>query len=153
MNSALEFSAIQPTILVHPGGQIQILCRTKQRVLVESWSGDSGKNWSPLKKTSLPNPNSGVDAVMLRDGRALLVYNHSSDERSLLNVSVSANGKDWQAALVLENEPGEFSYPAVIQTADGLVHATYTWKRERIRHVVMDPAKLNLRPITGAEWP
>ncbi|MBI3415633.1 MAG: exo-alpha-sialidase [Verrucomicrobia bacterium] len=153
LNSALEFGAIQPTILVHAGGQIQILCRTKQHFVVESWSKDGGKSWSPLKKTSLPNPNSGIDAVKLRDGRSLLVYNHSTDQRSMLNVAVSENGTDWQAALVLENEPGEFSYPAVIQTSDGLVHATYTWKRERIRHVVMDPAKFNLRSITGAEWP
>jgi hypothetical protein len=48
-----------------------------------------------------------------------------------------ADGKIWKAAAVLESEPGEYSYPAVIQTADGLVHVTYTWKRQA--HVVLDP--------------
>jgi predicted neuraminidase len=72
----------------------------------------------------------------------------------VLNVAASADGRTWDAALVLENEPGEeFSYPAVIQTRDGLVHITYTWKRTRIRHVVVDPAKLALRAIVAGEWP
>jgi alpha-L-rhamnosidase len=71
-----------------------------------------------------------------------------------LNVAVSADGKEWQAALVLETEPGvQFSYPAVIQTSDGLVHITYTWKRLRIKHAVVDPAKLQLRPIADGIKP
>ena len=66
---------------------------------------------------------------------------------------MSVDGQHWQAALVLENQPGEYSYPAVIQTADGLVHATYTWKRQRIKHVIIDPAKLALAPIVDGKWP
>ena len=106
--------------------------------------------------TALPNPNSGIDAVTLKDGRQLLVYNHIDvpKSRSPLNVAVSRNCQEWQAALVLEDEPGsEFSYPSVIQTSDGLVHVTYTWKRRRIKHVVMDPVKLEPRPMANAEWP
>ena len=120
------------------------------------WSEDRGKTWGKMTLTSLPNPNSGTDAVTLRDGRQLLIYNHNPNAkgRSPLNVAVSADGKHWQAALALEDEPGsEFSYPAVIQTSDGLVHITYTWKRRRIKHVVLDPAKLNLRPMLQGEWP
>ena len=102
----------------------------------------------------LPNPNSGIDAVTLADGRQLLVYNHTTRGRGVLNVAVSDDGTHWAAALVLESEPGEeFSYPAVIQTRDGLVHVTYTWKRRKVRHVVIDPSKLVLRPIVGGEWP
>lgn len=97
-----------------------------------------------MKATGLPNPNSGIDAVMLRDGRALLVYNHTPRGRSPLNVALSSDGKTWKSALVLENLPGEYSYPAVIQSRDGLVHITYTWHREKIRHVIVDPAKLVL---------
>ena len=81
--------------------------------------------------------------MTLRNGRQLLVYNPTTKGRSPLNVAVSKDGKQWQAALTLEDEPGkEFSYPAVIQTKDGLVHVTYTWRRERIKHVVVNPKKL-----------
>ena len=64
-----------------------------------------------------------------------------------------ADGVAWQAVLVLEREPGEYSYPAVIQTADGRVHVTYTWRRQRIKHVVIDPARLQPVPLVGGNWP
>ena len=147
LNDGKEFGAIQPAILVYPSGRIQILCRSRQRRITESWSDDGGKTWAAMKSTILPNPSSGIDAVMLADGRALLVYNHTTKGRSPLNVAVSEDGKTWKAALVLEDEPGEYSYPAVVQSSDGLVHITYTWKRERIKHVVIDPRKLILRDM------
>jgi hypothetical protein len=54
---------------------------------------------------------------------------------------------------VLEHEPGEYSYPAVIQTRDGMVHVTYTWKRLRVKHVVVDPGKLQGTPMPDGAWP
>jgi predicted neuraminidase len=160
VNDGQEIAAIQPSILVHPQGRLQALGRTRQGRIFEIWSADGGKTWGRMSLTDLPNPNSGIDALTLADGRHLLVYNHSglflgkwSGHRSPLNVALSADGREWQAALVLENEPGEFSYPAVIQTADRLVHITYTWKRKSIKHVVLDPAKLVLRPMPGGQWP
>ena len=154
------FDAIQPSILLHEGGRLQVLARSKSGSLVQSWSEDDGKTWSPVTETALPNPNSGTDAVTLADGRHLLVYNHTTvpeDEwggpRSPLNVAVSKDGETWQAALVLEDEPGEYSYPAVIQTSDGLVHVTYTWKREKIKHVVLNPDQFDLRPMPNGTWP
>jgi predicted neuraminidase len=144
LNDGKEFSAIQPTILQWPSGRTQILNRTKQGVIVESWMGNDWKSWSPLKKTSLPNPNSGIDAVILNDGRALLVYNPTNNDRSPISVAVSREGAEWKNVLTLEHEAGsEFSYPAVIQSRDGLVQITYTWKRQRIRHVVLDPKRFN----------
>ena len=109
--------------------------------------------------TGLPNPNSGIDGVTLHDGRQLLVYNHTTREgpfprgREMINVAVSKNGKQWLAALTLDKQKGEHSYPAVIQTRDRLVHATYTYHRKKIKHVVIDPAKLELRPILDGQWP
>ena len=96
----------------------------------------------PPPRRTCPNPNSGIDAVTLKDGRSLLVYNHTTTGRSPLNVAVSADGNAWTPAVVLEDEKGEYSYPAIIQTADGKVHVTYTWRRQRIKHVVLDPAMI-----------
>ena len=115
-----------------------------------------------MKATSLPNNNSGTDAVTLKDGRQLLVYNHVKPPataaegrgvRTPLNVAISKDGKHWLAAAVLEDAPGEYSYPSVIQAKDGRVHIVYTWKREKIKHVVIDPSKLVLTSIAVGKWP
>jgi predicted neuraminidase len=74
-------------------------------------------------------------------------------KRTPLNVSVSKDAQAWSAALVLEREPGEYSYPAIIQTKDGLVHITYTWKRQKVKHVVIDPTKLSAKPMSDGKWP
>lgn len=156
-----NIDAIQPSILKHGNGKLQVLCRSRSRAIAESWSTDNGRTWSPLQKTELPNNNSGTDAVTMADGRHVLVYNHVlppgdlvKGPRTPLNVAVSKDGKNWKAALVLENSPiSQYSYPAVIQTSDGLLHFVYTWRRERIKHVVVDPSKLKLKKIKDGEWP
>ncbi|MBI3881978.1 MAG: exo-alpha-sialidase [Verrucomicrobia bacterium] len=149
-----EVNAIQPSVLLHGGGKLQALGRTRSGRIFESWSDDDGRSWSGLALTSLPNPNSGTDAVTLRDGRHLLIYNHTARGRSPLNLAVSRDGTTWAAALVLEDEPKmEFSYPAIVQTGDGLVHITYTWKRKKVRHTVIDPAKLAPREMVNGQWP
>jgi predicted neuraminidase len=154
LNDGKEIPAIQPSILVHKDGRLQAIGRSRSKRLFETWSSDQGRTWSPLALTELPNASVGTDAVTLSDGRVLLVYNHTATGRSPLNVALSVDGRQWMAGPVLENEPGrEFSYPAVIQTRDGLVHITYTWRRERIRHVVVDPRALTLRPIVNGNWP
>ena len=134
-----EFGAIQPSILTHADGTMQVLCRSKQKVVTQSWSRDGGATWGPMTATELPNPNSGTDAVTLADGRQLLVYNHTPTGRGVLNVAISSDGKAWKPVLTLENEKGEFSYPAVIQTHDGKIHITYTYRRQTVKHVVLDP--------------
>lgn len=153
--------AIQPSILKHKGGKLQVLCRSRDRAVLESWSSDQGKTWTPLAKTSLPNNNSGTDAVTLQDGRQLLVYNHvlppgdkAKGPRTPLHVSVSKDGKTWYAAAIIEDSPiSQYSYPSVIQTKDGLVHVVYTWRRKSIKHTVIDPKKLKLVKIENGVWP
>jgi predicted neuraminidase len=139
LNDPQAFGAIQPTILAHSKTRLQALCRSRQGVVTEAWSEDGGVTWGPMTATALPNPSAGIDALRLADGRFLLVYNPTRSERHRLEVAVSDDGKAWRRGALLEDAPGEYSYPAVIQSRDGRVHVTYTWKRERIRHVALDP--------------
>ena len=147
--------AIQPTVLTHKGGKIQMLCRSTSGKILTAESIDNGYSWSELAETALPNPNSGIDAVTLKDGRQLLVYNHIAKGRNIINMAVSENGTDWKAAALLENdiEGTEFSYPAVIQTNDGMIHITYTWKRMLIKHVVIDPSAIATKEFENGSWP
>ncbi|HSU49877.1 MAG TPA: sialidase family protein [Segetibacter sp.] len=160
INDGKNISAIQPTILVHTN-KLQILARSENRAIMESWSSDNGDTWTPLAKTTLPNNNSGIDAVTLKDGRHLLVYNHilgpgnkAGGPRTPLNVSYSNDGKTWYAALVLENSPiSEYSYPSIIQSSDGMVHIVYTWRRQKVKYVKIDPSKLEGKKIENGLWP
>jgi predicted neuraminidase len=162
VNDGKAIGAIQPSILFHQDGKLQAVGRTQNEKLFEIWSDNNGATWGRMALTALPNPSSGTDAVTLKNGHQLLVYNHNTRDgsnnkgRSPLNVAISPDGKKWFALLVLENDPNApngFAYPAVIQTHDGLVHITYTWERKRIRHIVLDVSKPKPRIIKNGQWP
>jgi predicted neuraminidase len=141
---------IQPSILFHGGTVLQAIGRTRMGRLFTTWSRDAGKTWSHVQPTALPNPSSGTDAVTLADGRHVLIYNDTAHGRTPLSVGLSRDGFSWSKPIDLETEPGEYSYPAVIQTRDGMIHVTYTWMRERVKHVVIDPAKLAPSPASAS---
>jgi predicted neuraminidase len=162
------FNAIQPAILQHADGRLQLLCRSKEMHVPTSWSSDGGRTWSAMTASGLYAVNSGGDALTLKDGRHALVYNYrdrlngvpgnyspamlvgiagaptGQRARWPLVVSISRDGVAWTNAVTLEDTPNRhgYAYPAIIQTRDGRVHVTYTFNREKIKHVVIDPAKL-----------
>jgi predicted neuraminidase len=167
LNDGIEIQAIQPTLLkiapASPGnasspsnpaspsnaGKWKAIGRSRQNKIFETTSDDDGATWNPLSLGTLPNNNSGLDALTLQDRRHLIVYNHIGGtpgqwggKRTPLNVALSVDSVSWTPSVVLEDTPGEFSYPAVIQSSDGLIHITYTWNRKKIKHVVLDPTKL-----------
>jgi len=140
VNDGMEIGAIQPSVLFTGGNTLLSIGRTLNGRIFRISSDDLGQTWGPMSLTTVPNPNSGIDAVTLQDGRHMMIYNHTEDGRSPINLAISLDGDRWQTPLVIEDEPdAEFSYPAIIQTRDELVHITYTWKRTRIRHFVIDP--------------
>lgn len=133
------FDAIQPSVLYYKDGSMQLLCRSKNQHIVTSWSYDGGNSWTKVEATTLPNNNSGTDAVTLSDGTQLLIYNPITEGRNKLALAASVDGKTWKDLLVLEDHTtGEFSYPAIIQSKNGKIMITYTYNRQLIKYALIE---------------
>ncbi len=132
------YGIIQPTIVpLDNQSHLRLYARSTSNIgfICTADSNDAGVTWTAAHPTNIPNPNSGIDAVRLRDGRIILVYNNTRIGRSPLNLAVSSDGEHFKMFATLESEPGEFSYPAIVQGSDGNLHITYTWNRTRIKYV------------------
>ncbi len=134
---------IQPTLFEAGDGRIVALMRSKDpRKVCRSESADGGKTFTPAEPTELPNPSAGIDAVRTRAGDVFLIYNPTPILRTPISLARSTDeGKTWAKVADLEREPGEYSYPAMVETADGKLAITYTWRRTHIKFVTADPAK------------
>jgi predicted neuraminidase len=130
---------IQPTVLSLGGGHLRLYARATQNIgyVSVSDSFDGGLTWSRARVLDVLNPNSGIDIVRLHDGRFVLIYNDSARERTPLALAVSTDGEHFRRFATLEDGPGEYSYPAIIQAADGDLEMTYTWQRKRIRYATL----------------
>jgi predicted neuraminidase len=131
-----EGGIIQPSVVQVEGDHLRLYARSDKaaRICVAD-SFDTGVTWTPARVTELPNPNSGLDVIRLKDGRYLAVYNHTPRGRTPLNLAISKDGDHWTPLQTLESDPGEYSYPSMIQASDGTIHITYTWRRQKIKHV------------------
>lgn len=133
---------IQPSLLHLSNGNLKVLMRTRNGQLAESMSQDGGDTWSTVRLTDLPNNQSGTDAVTLKDGRHLLVYNNfrtlpgtKKGPRTPLSIAISNDAEHWDRIITLEDSPiSQYSYPAIIQASDGSIHVVYTWRRQRVNH-------------------
>lgn len=139
--------AIQPSILQLPDGRLEAVCRTRSRHIGVTYSSDNGETWSKLSFLETPNNNSGIDAVTLQDGTYAMICNDWPIEptkekgaRTPLSILRSKDGVHWTHWITLEDSPvSQYSYPSIIQSRDGHLHAIYTWRRQRIKHVELIP--------------
>lgn len=141
---------IQPSIIKLKDGRLQVLCRTRNAKIGTSFSSDGGDTWSKVTLLDVPNNQSGTDAVTLKDGRHVLIYNNfetvlgtPKGPRTPISIALSDDGTNWQHALTLEDSPiSQYSYPAIIQGKDGSLHCIYTWRRLRMAYKKIDLKKL-----------
>lgn len=128
---------IQPSVVWMTGKHLRFFARSRTRAaeIAVADSFDDGKTWTQAHFIDVPNPNSGIDAVRMKDGRIVLAFNDSYNERTPLNLAVSRDGTHFRIFKTLEDGPGQYSYPAIIQATDGELLITYTWRRESIKFV------------------
>lgn len=128
----------QPAVAQRRDGTILALMRHAQHI-TQIESSDGGLTWSKAVDTSLENPDSGISMTRLANGHLVLVYNDTPTDRTPLSIARSIDeGRTWEKPLRLESNPGEYSYPSVIQSTDGRVHVTYTYRRYAIKHVELN---------------
>lgn len=128
----------QPTMIEREDGTLFVMMRHRPRI-AQSESNDGGRTWTPAQPSALRNPDAGIAMTRLANGHVVIVFNDSSVARSPLCVARSLDeGKTWERPLNLESNPGEYSYPCVIQTADGLIHVSYTFRRYAIKHAAFN---------------
>ena len=145
-NGMRPIDCIQPSILQLKDGRLQVLMRTRNGKLATSFSSDQGDTWSDVTLSEIPSNQSGTDAVTLKDGRHVVIYNNfetlpgtKKGVRTPLSIAVSEDGKHWRHVLTLEDSPiSQYSYPAIIQGKDGMLHCVYTWRRQRMAYKQID---------------
>jgi alpha-L-rhamnosidase len=149
-NGMHPIDCIQPSILKLKDGRLQVLMRTRNGKIATSFSSDNGDSWSKVTLLDVPNNQSGTDAVTLKDGRHVLIYNNfetlpgtKKGVRTPLSIAISNDGTHWRHALTLEDSPiSQYSYPSIIQGKDGKLHVVYTWRRLRVAYKEIDIDKL-----------
>lgn len=150
-----RFGCIEPALFIDGSGILKMLCRDRSnRINAEGWiwiaeSLDMGKTWSELKKTNLPNPDSGIEVLSLNSSDVLVIYNNSHKNRFPLSVALSKDhGNSWCPLFNIEEESGEF--PSAIIDSQGYMHISYAWmppgkSQRQIKHVMIDVSKMCLQ--------
>ena len=136
-NSRKSIGVIQPSVVSLGKSHLRMYLRSQtlaSKIAVAD-SYDDGVTWTQARFLQIPNNNSGIDAVALKDGRIVLIFNNTTRGRSPLNLAVSRDGEHFRIFATLEDAPGEFSYPAIIQDKKGDLDMTYTWNRKTIKYV------------------
>ena len=131
---------VQPSIARKKDGTLVAYMRDNgppPKRLMVSRSTDRGETWSRVEDSDRPNPGSGAEVLVLKNGNWVLISNDLERGRHSLAVALSDDeGETWRWTRHLERDAdatgdarqrGEYHYPSIIQAADGTLHATYSY--------------------------
>jgi len=175
--SSMEQFLVQPSVVRIPQtGTLRAFFRDRQaRWVYTTTSTDDGASWS-LRHHHLPVPNNnaGIQVDVLQSGRLVMAFNNRQGPwRCPLTLALSdTEGLTWAYMRDVElgcnldtvlpvQKPGkrgrkafwEYSYPTVMQTHDGHIHVAYTYRRQTIKHVVVDEAWIMSGTSIGGPFP
>jgi predicted neuraminidase len=143
-------SALQPAAAAIDAKEALVLARSAEKrngVVIADTSADGGASWQLAAPLPIANDNTSLNLLRLQSGRLLLAANAiRGRDRSVLQLFLSDDrGVSWKESRVIEDDPdinAEYSYPALLQTADGHIHLTYSYHTQVIAHVTITEAAL-----------
>jgi predicted neuraminidase len=141
----ITHGGIQPSVVRKNDGTLVAYMRDNgpppKRVQV-AYSKDDGVSWTDSVDTDIPNPGVSIEAIRLKSGAWLMVYNDLESGRYSLAAALSDDeGATWKWKKHLDrsdNKHNAYHYPSVIQTRDGSIHLTYSYfvpEGKSIKHV------------------
>jgi predicted neuraminidase len=166
---------VQPSV-IHLRDHYVAFFRSRFADFIYKSTSQDACHWTPPVKTSLPNNNSSIQALRLRDGNVAMVFNNvgsvnlngkpTAGPRKPLSVALSIDGGDtWDYSRNLElgrsssvakkqedplaKVPGreEYSYPAITQMPDGTIYVAFTYLRETIKIMSFTESWLKMAPM------
>ena len=139
--------SIQPSVVRKQDGTLVAYMRDNgpppKRALV-STSKDDGVSWTLAHDTEILNPGTSLEAIVLKNGHWIMVYNDLEDKRHSLVAAISDDeGATWKVRRHLDGRPdkpinSQYHYPSVMQAKDGDIHVTYSYftpEGKSIKHV------------------
>ncbi len=152
------YGCIQPSVVRKKDGTLVAYLRDNgpppKRAHV-SYSKDDGVSWTTAVDTDILNPGTSLEAIVLRNGNWLMVYNDLERQRHSLVAALSDDeGATWKWRRHLDGDPdkviaSQFHYPSVIQAKNGTIHITYSYfvpEGKAIKHVQLDEDWIKATP-------
>ncbi len=141
-----ERAALQPAVAPIDATRAIALMRASAGRLIVANTDDGGASWNPAASLDIENHDTSVAVLRLASGRLLLAANPGRG-RAILQLFVSPDhGHTWHSAKIIEQDTTgalEYSYPSLLQTRDGQIHLSYTFRRQTIAHTTFDEAMLD----------